>query len=225
MALAYWVAAVLLTFRSVVLGYLLATGTYDATFFTYINYALLTLGMALLVLSMWSITAYQLWVGIALPLLWGTTVFVALAIIVIVQLNDGVFLRTTIDNEGTNSVSVIHTGDWVLHQLPFVEILVLVLLLSPTAITIFHNLWRQLSTGGKVAYTAYFHLAALMLLSFYMINVDYSVNYPTDLNKGAIWGITIVLALVIELLLFGFLYISKPRSNCIATPTLKQHCQ
>ena len=220
MALAFWTAAVLLTFRSVVLGYLLGSGTFDATFFTYVNYALFTLVLALLLLSMWNVTAYQLWVTVLLPLIWGTTTFVAIAIIVIVWLNDGVFLRTAKSNDGTNTVSVIHTGDWLLHQLPWVEILIIVLLLSPTAIVIFHNLWRQLSTAGRVAYTAYFHLSALLLLAFYMINIDFTVNYPTDLHVGFIWGLTIGLSLLVELLLFGFLYISKPSSDQISTPTL-----
>lgn len=223
MAFAYWLVSAFLILRSIVLGYLLGTGTYDATFFTYINYGVVTLSMALLLLSMWHIPAYELWVLFLLPLVWGTTVFVALAIIVIVQLNDGVFLKTTTQNEGTNSVATIHTGDWLLHQLPFVELLLIVLVLWPTAVVIFHNFWRQMSTSSRVAYTIYFHLSALLVLSFYMINIDYSVNYPSDLSAKAIWALTIVLALLVELFLFGFLYISKPSTTVVSTPTLRAH--
>lgn len=223
MALAYWVVAFFLTLRSLSLGYLLGSATFDATFFTYINYGVLTLAMALLLLSMWNVTAYELWTTLLLPVVWVTTVFVALAIVVIVQLNDGVFLKTTTQNNGTNSVATIHTGDWLLHQFPFVEMLVILLLLRPTLVIIFHNFWRQFSTAGKVAYTIYFHTAGLLVLSFYMINIDYSVNYPTSISSAAIWGLTIGLSLFVGFLLFGFLYISKPRPGKPYTPTLRQH--
>lgn len=223
MALAYWVVAFFLTLRSVALGFLLGSSTFDATFFTYINYAVLTLAMALLLLSMWSITAYELWVALVLPIVWVTTAFVALAIVIIVQLNDGVFLKTTQQNNGTNSVATIHTGDWILHQFPLVEILVIVLLLRPTLVVIFHNFWRQFSTAGKVAYTIYFHIAGLLLLAFYMTNVNYSANYPTDLSAAGIWGLTVGLSLLVGMFLFGFLYISPPSSSHVTTPTLKHH--
>ena len=223
MAFAYWLVSAFLTLRSVVLGYLLGTGTYDATFFTYINYGILTLSMALLLLSMWHIPAYELWVLFVLPLVWGTTVFVALAIVVIVQLNDGVFLKTTTQNHGTNSVATIHTGDWMLHQLPFVEILLIVLVLRPTAVVIFHNFWNEMRTPGRVGYVIYFHLSALMLLAFYMINVDYAVNYPSDLSAKAIWGLTVGLALLVELFLFGFFHVSNPDTTVVSTPTLRAH--
>jgi hypothetical protein len=199
LGLEFWLPAVLLLMRSVVLGYLIGAEVFDARFFTYLNYLLLTFGFLLLVISA---RRTRLWCLYVLPPLWGTTVFVALAIVVIIQLNDGVFLRTTVFNNGDRSVAGVHTGDWLLHQLPFIEILLVLLALRSQVTASFRSLWAGASVLVKVLYTLYFHTAALALLSFYMVNIDFRSNYPTPISSTAVWLLTVGLALAVEAILF-----------------------
>jgi len=223
MSLSYWLTGAVLVFRALLLGYLLGCGSYDASFFTYINYALLTAGFAALELAMWQRTAFLAWVVLLLPILWGTTMFVAIAIVVIIQLNDGVFLRTTIYNDGTRSVATIHTGDWLLHQLPLIELL-LVLFVSRTAMLhCFHVFWRDLARPlYRTLYTIYFVVASLLVLSLYMSNINFSLNYPTSVSQGTVWALTVFLALAVNSLLFVIFFFSKPSELLqLQTPELK----
>jgi hypothetical protein len=223
MHVAYAVASGFYLLRAVVLGYLLASGTYDAKFFTYINYGMFTLVLGLYLLACWSVAAYQLWCAMLLPYIWNTTSFVALAIIVIVQANDGVFLRTTVYNNGTNAVATIHTGDWLLHQLPLVELLFFNDTATTEIYTAFHVLWRSLTPGGRIGYTLYFLLCGFAVLTLYMINIDWTVNYPTEIPTLFTWALTVVLSLLLQLFLFAYLYNSVPSYLTAYTPMLQKH--
>lgn len=220
MALAYWIPAAVLMLRAAVLGYFLGTESLDAKFFTYLNYIFGAFCYALLLLSQWSVLGYEVWVLFVLPVLWGTISFVSVAIIVIVHLNDGVFLKTTVDNAGERSVGEVHTGDWVLHQLPVVELLIVLLLLWPTASVSFRNFWRELRTPGRVVYTLYFLGASLLALGFYMVNVDFNTNYPTSMSYAGTMTLVVVMAILLQLLLYAILRTADPLRQRAATPML-----
>jgi len=223
MKLAYWIPVTILLFRGVVLGYFLGSESFDAKFFTYLNYVFGAFCYLLLIISQWNLVGYSAWVLFLLPLIWGTILFVSFAIIVIVQLNDGVFLKTTVDNDGLRQVGEVHTGDWLLHQLPVFEILLILLLLWPTASVIFRNFWGTLSKAQHWAYSLYFLLAPLLVLAFYMINVDFDSNYPTKMNHAATVALVIVLALLTQLLLYAIFRNADPATQCSHTPVLVRY--
>lgn len=198
----YYVVSAIFLYRIVILGFLLGLGILDALFFTYINYTLDTLAYGALVLAMWKLPAYKFYVLFVLPLIYGTTIFVFLAIVVIVQMNDGVFLKTTVYNAGTRAVGAVHTGDWLIHYLPLVEIFVILLLLNRTAKPIFQRFYSALSTRGKVLYTSYFLLCSAFVLLLYMLSINFQKNYPTGLATGVVLAVTLVVGVVTELFLY-----------------------
>lgn len=200
----YYAVSVIFLYRLVIIGFLLGLGILDALFFTYINYTLDTLAYGVLVIAMWKLPAYKFFVLFVIPLIYGTTSFVFLAIVVIVQMNDQVFLKTTVYNAGTRAVGAIHTGDWLIHYLPLIEIFVVLLLLNATAKPIFQRFYSELSTRGKVLYTGYFFFCAAFVLLLYMLSIDFQTNYPTGLPTGAVLAVTAVVCLVVELFLYAW---------------------
>jgi len=206
----FWMLVLFLLFRVFVLGYFAGIGAVDPSFFTYQNFMLCTLLLSLLILSSFKTWAFEFFTLFLVPLYWGTTFFVAIAIVVIVHLNGGIFMKTTIDNGGTNPVGKVHTGDWMLHQWPAIEIALILFMLQTFVVQAFHNFYRQLSVWGKIGYTAYFHLVSLAVLAFYMLNFDFVVNYPTPISEAAVYLLVVALALFTELLLFLMLYFAKP---------------
>jgi len=198
----YWITYAILIFRSIVLGYFLGDRSFDVKFFTYINYALGTFLLVMLLLSMWDVKYYSLYIIFIIPIFYGTTIFISFAIIVIIQLNDNVFLKTTVDNGGTRSIGTIHTGDFILHQLPLFEVVLILFLIKDSMLNSFGQFYYSLRSYGKTLYTAYFLLISTFILFVYMINIDFVSNYPTNLDLIYIILLTVSMAIFTELLLF-----------------------
>jgi len=203
MAYTYWIISFIFIYRSLFLSYFISTSIYDARFFTYFNYTFVTTSLALLILSMWNMNSYKLYVLFLLPLTYGTVIFVAFAIVVIVELNDWVFLKTSTFNGGTKTIGLIHTGDFIIHYLPLFEILLVLLLLDRSAVPIFKNFYASLRPSSKVYYTIYFLLSSLFLILLYMINMDFASNYPTSLPIASTIALVVVMAILFQSLLFG----------------------
>ena len=216
----FWALLVFLVVRLTVIGVLGATGGIDPTFFTYQNFMIDTVWLLLLSQAIWSRRGFELWTLIVLPLYWGATVFVALAIVVIVYLNDGIFMKTALENGGRHTVGQIHAGDWILHQWPWAEALLVLVLLWGEFSAAFQNFFYRssLNAGERTLYVLAFLAEPLLMLGFYMLNFDFLANYPTSVSHAGVIALVIVLGLLVQsglLLAFCFLAPRAKDSNTL----------
>lgn len=214
----FWVLAGLALFRAFALGYLSGAGNVDPTFFTYQNFTMCMLALILLTLSLFKRWVFEAFALFGMPFYWGTTLFVSIAIVVIVHLNGGVFMKTTLENGGLNPVGKVHTGDWLLHQWPAVELLLVTFLLKNDLVDAFHRFYAGLSRVGKALYTLYFLLVALAVLGFYMLNFPFLVNYPTPISQAGVVALVVAMALLVEVVLFLLLFLSTPSKSSPRAP-------
>lgn len=201
MSFGYWVAAAVLVFRSIVLSGLVAKQIIDLKFYTYQNYTAVAAGFALLLLSMRRSEWFKAYALFALPLFYGTTIYVAVAIVVIINLNDFVLMRGSVHNGGALTDGDLHTGDFLLHQLPLVEVLFVILVnfsWLKAAIRSEYALW---SKANRVLYILYFLTISSFSISFYMSIYPFDENYPTPLATWELTLLSIAVAIGTEALL------------------------
>lgn len=214
----FWTLTALALFRAFVLGDLSGDGTVDANFFTYQNFMMCFAALIFLILSLFKRQTFKFFTVFGLPFYWGTTTFVSIAIIVIVRLNDGVFMKSSTENGGLHSVAEIHTGDAILHYWPSAELLIQLFLLKDDYTCAFHDFYDRLPKLGKACYTLYFLFVTLAVLALYMSTFPFLINYPTPISKGAVVALVIALAIVVEAVLFMLLYFSKPPKHLRHAP-------
>lgn len=202
MTYGYWVPSAVLIFRSIVLAGLIGWRILDLHFFTYINYTLLTFLILLLIYSMREPGWFKLYAVALLPIAYGVTIYIAFAIVVIVDLNAMVLLRSSKMNGGDRDIGRLNTGNFLVHTLPLLEILFIVGLNFGYFKSAVRPYFKSLSTGGRAAYTLYWMFASVIVFVFYMLNFDYSSNYPTDLSTATLLAISIPVAVFTELLLY-----------------------
>jgi hypothetical protein len=166
---------------------LIVTGHFDGTMFTYWNYlgilGFYTLLVASLIFERAILTFTMLFV---FPIMLGSTLLVAVAIVIIIQQNAAVF---TAGGGPDVALSLIHTGDWVLHQLPLVEMLMLLgygLILYARQIIACEL--SQMRTGeGRALYVLYFVLSPLVPFAVYCTIFDPDTHYPTGVPLYLLW--------------------------------------
>lgn len=191
-------AELIILLKALTLGYLMGQGIYDPSFFTYFSYTLLYAFYLVALFSYTSPRSMQFVYSFFFIPMFGITSFVAFAIVVIVQCNDWVYLRTTILGGTTRAIGDVHTGDFVLHYLPLIGFLLYAALHSRYIGLSIHNLWHTLRTGEKMAYVFYLSLAPLLVLGFYMTVMPFDKNYPTMLSNWLIAVLVSVLSLSIQ---------------------------
>lgn len=171
-----------------VYGYLLSIGRIDLTMFTYWSYTVLTIFYPLLLLGLVLERAVLALVCLfLLPLPLGATFDVSVAIVIVIQQNAKVF--TSEADAGRTAINLIHTGDWVLHNLPLIEVIFLMgtgLLFYVRSIlpAELHEL-RNREWG--FVYRAYFYAAPLVLIGIYSIAFDITRHYPTNIPTYVLW--------------------------------------
>lgn len=196
--------------RVAILVGLLVSGSFDPTYFTYITFggvtALLTVG----VVGLWVprvMTFYARWV---MPLLFQQTLLVALLIVLIVHLNGDIFASHAIPYGGTYSMSELHTGDWVVHQYPAIDMLLVLLATHHVVRHSVRTLWRELassssSSWARALYALYVVLGVMVPLAIYALVVPWQDKYPTPLNNVLGWLIIVALAALIGTLYLLFM--------------------
>ena len=153
----------------------------DPSYFTYQNFLLSTVLFYLYAVMMWRQWSRRLFFYLALPIYWGTPIFVGVAIVVILWRNGSLMLKTLDLYGGPNSVGDIHTADHLIHQWPWVEVVLFTWFNWAAILDTFALGFARSSKLGKVLYSFYILLVPLGILFFYMANFDFLGNYPTDL--------------------------------------------
>lgn len=222
MTYGYVLSAVILQYRAVVLSLLIAWSVYDARFLTYINYALLTLGIAGFIFSMRQSGYFQAFSLYVLPPVYGLTIYIFFAIVVIVQLNDNVLLRSSKLNGGTRDVGDLHSGDFFLHYSPAFELLLVLLFNFPYIKAAVQPQFRKWSRGQRIGWSLYALLASSAVIVFYMSSFPFLDNYPTGMPTPLLILISVVVAVLIELLLYlGLVLGEHDKSKVGQTPISK----
>ena len=166
---------------------LFVTGHFDGSMFTYWQYLGITPFYAILAIALWCERGLLTFVVLfLLPLFLGSTLLVAVAIVIIIQQNSAVF---SAGGGADVALSLIHTGDWVLHQLPLVEILMLIgfgLLFYIRQIIATEM--SQMRTGeGRAGYVLYFVFVPLLPFAIYCSIFDPNDHYPTGIPIYLLW--------------------------------------
>ena len=209
----FGILAALLVLRGLIFGGLVFVNAVDPSFFTYQNYMMNTLWFLLLVLSLFQKWTFQLWCLLILPLYWGTTAFVGIAISPIIFLNDTIESRGSILNGGTRTLGQLYFGDNIVHQYPLTEVLLVFFLLNRYIQAHFRNFFISTYGLGFAFYSLYLMLSPLVVLLFYMLNFDFLGNYPTPISETGTVLAVIGLTLFLQAILFLILYFNGSMSK------------
>lgn len=221
-----WVVFVIALYRSVVLSFFLSEETLDLRFLTYIMYTLVTTFWWFVLMLAGDVKKLGFALMMLLPIVFNATIFVGIAIVVIVQLNDWIFMHTTVYYGGPRLVGAVHTGDWILHQLPNIEVLVLLLLYNSDINACYTTLKTAFFTKvGAGVYYAYVVTSGAFVLGMYFATEDFQRNYPVDGALGST-ALQVTLSLLMSLLIGAFflllLRLTRYGSNTrTTTPSVK----
>lgn len=208
-----WLIVALFLVQASVLAGLFAKRVFDPRFETYQNYLFLTVALGILVRLHRKSIGRRLFFLFLAPLLWGNTFFIAVAITVIVNFNDEVYLKTTFFNGGVNSVAIVHSFDWILHQVPFYIMLVVVLASFTHYRHYFREFWLALDTPARVIYSLYVILCSAAWQLLYMASFPFGTNYPVPIPT---WGV-LLSVLGTCILINSLLYIALAHKNISVT--------
>ena len=193
--------------------YLLISGHSNVEHFTYWSTFMFTVVTTLLfpalVVRRGMLTFVLLWL---LPIVMGVSLFVAIAIVVIIQQNAEAFIMGTVCDGGTTSMSTVHTGDFALHQLLPLQVFVwLSCGLLDEARDVLRGRFAEWSLPLRVLYSCYFLLSPLVPLviwgSIYDARQIYYISWPTWL----LWFLSVLLMLFIQLNFLWFFTLDARR--------------
>jgi len=202
----YFVVAIVVfiwLFFCVTMSYFIAVGIFDPTFFTYITYFVNWAFYGFLYASFFSYPLMEIALMALFPIVYGMTMFVAVAIIAIVWLNDEVYTRGTVLGGTTRTFGEQFAGDRVIHVLPAVFIFITLLALYRTAGPLINVNWKTFSKGEIAAYLLYVLLSPSIILGIYMLTMPFQQNYLVPLNPTATTALQIGLSIVLQAILIG----------------------
>jgi hypothetical protein len=230
------IATLLLLWRIGVSVALIVDNRYDFTMYTYWSNTLVVVFYAMLVLGLfvehWVLPFTTLFV---FPLALGSVFLVAISIVIIIQQNEAVFFNCTA-NSTSEALSLIHTGDWVLHSAPVIEILMLLgvgyvlyvrRIIASELDSIPRSEWRAV-------YVLYWYLAPLILMLIYSLIFDPATHYPTgiptyvlwlglvtiDVVWMTVWYLAFTSSALVKIIVVPIFYRARPRSAS-APPALQ----
>lgn len=182
---------------------LIALGHYSWDYYTYWNFLLITLLCGIVAVgSLVQGWFFSLALGIFLPLVFGSVILVVLIILIVVAIDDTVYVGGTLADPDVvkpqYTFREIRTGDWVMHGLPVAELAILLLFdlqLVYRAI-LFH--WERSDAWTRRAWIwLWNYVSPMLLLLLYSLIFDPTEKYTDKLSLGAGLGIAFGLDLVI----------------------------
>ena len=184
--------------------WLAAVNLYHVDYYTYWNFAIVTVWLlgitALYPIEGWPSALFTMfWTPITL----GSTALVVIIILIVVAIDDRVYVSGTVADPAATinpdwTFSEIRTGDWIIHGLPLLEVLVVMLFdfqLYFRAL-IYHwersdNWWR------RWWYWLWFYLSPLLPLLIYIAIFDPRKKYTDELSLLAGVGIVVGVNLLV----------------------------
>jgi len=202
------------------LGYFVAADIFDPRFFTYFNYALGFAFYNLLYVSFFSVELFGFVSLYIMPVYLNITAFVFIAIVVIVALNDNVFIRATVLGGTNRTIGETHTGDWIVHYLPLVMLILVLLSIQAYYLEFVETFWKYAGRNLKIFYIFYVFLTPLSILLVYMLTMPFDKNYPTTLATWELFLLVIGMSLVIQAIFLAFI-LTYPRAKVMIQNTIE----
>lgn len=161
---------------------------YHMDYYTYWNFLIVTIWLGGLTL----LYPFQGWPAAIFTLVWtpvtlGSTALVVLIILVVVAVDDTVYITdTAADPDAVNpkyTFSEIRTGDWVIHGLPLIEVLVVMLFDFQLYFRALVYHWeRSDHWWRRWWYWVWFYVAPLTFMLLYMLIFDPREKYTDELS-------------------------------------------
>lgn len=182
-------ALVGLTWQVVTTILLAVAGQYHMYMYTYWSYTALTAFYAVLSVALfWERLAITLFSLFWLPFVMGNSVFVLLAITIIIANDATAYIDGSVCDTPPGSLTIekLHTGDTLIHVLP-------VLWLGATLLAGLEYFSQRLivaqvsafSAAGQWLYWLFWMTGPLVLISIYQLAFDVDKLYPTSFSVGA----------------------------------------
>lgn len=187
-------------YYAVITAYLVATAVFDITFFTYETFLANYIFYGLLYASFFWFGAMELMILWVIPIIYGMTVFVFFAIIFIVGMNQEVFTRGVLGGT-TRTWADQYIGNWVLHVIPTIFILLTIIALHRVTGPILSSFWlfsNNLQRAGYIIYVLFIPSAILLI---YMGTMPWEQNYLLSWSFTTVALMQIGLSVVVQLLL------------------------
>lgn len=198
-------------FFSVTLSYFIGVAIFDPTFFTYITYFANWAFYGLLYASFFSYSGMEFVLFGLFPIIYGMTVFVFFAIVVIVGINDEVYTRATILGGTSRTFGEEFVGNFILHVMPTAFIFITLLALSKYAGPLVNLYWKTRSTLERVGYLLYVLLGPSLILTLYMITMPFEKNYLVPWSASVVVLMQLGLSIVVQAILVGLAFLF---TNC-----------
>jgi hypothetical protein len=103
--------------------YLIWINHFDLHYYTHVNKLLVVITLWLIVVSNFSYDVFQWTISVLLPFLVATALFVSVAVTIVVLFQPHLIIDD-IEEDGIDAIGTIHTGDYLLHQLPLLEAII-----------------------------------------------------------------------------------------------------
>lgn len=183
-------------------SYFIAADIFDPTFFTYDTYFANYLFYGFLYGSFYSYPLLQIALLGLFPIVYGMTMFVALAIVFIVWLDDEVYTRAILG--GTSRTwGEQFVGDRLIHVVPAVFIFFTLLALYRTAGHMINVTWKTFSKGERAAYLIYVLFVPSVVIGVYMLTMPFQQNYLVPWNIAVVAALSVVLSVALQGVLVG----------------------
>jgi hypothetical protein len=188
---------------SITLSYFIGVAIFDPTFFTYITYFANWLFYGIFYASLFSYPAFEFVVMFVFPLIYGMTVFVFFAIVVIVGINDEVYTRATILGGTTRTFGEEFVGNFVIHVMPTVFMFVSLIALAHYVGPLVNMYWKTSSKSEIAGYLLWVLLGPSVVLSLYMATMPFEKNYMVPWSSGVVVTLELALSILVQALLVG----------------------
>ena len=158
--------------------YLIWNNHFDLHYYTHVNKLLVVIILWLIVISNFSYDVFQWAVSVLLPLLVATTLFVSVAVTIVVLFQPHLVIDD-IEEDGMDAVGTIHTGDYLLHQLPLLlAVIVTWCVYKQATMAMRDTIDAKIEeTALKVLFIIFVCTFHIVILAIYILLNDYTEFY------------------------------------------------
>lgn len=197
--------------ESAFLFYLWWIQQFDGRFFTYVNKLTFLILLWILIGSNIDYSLFQWAVTALLPFMTGCALIVSIGVTGLVYFRPLLFIRDLNIPIDESNVGMVHTGDWLLHQLPLLEVIVIAFCIyREMSCAMRHQLIAHFSSDWKrVLVTFAICLAPAVFVIVYcscapFVDI-YLIDQPTPFSAAEAW-LPITFLLVVTAIASAIIY-------------------
>lgn len=177
------VIGLICTYRALIIIAGIWAGLFHLNKFTYWNYTISWFFDMTLLLGLFTEGPFLYYLLLILyPILYGSNFLVFSLIIVIIQLDGWILIEETVFGLGNSTIGDLHTGDYLVHVLPLLEIYWIVF----SGLHFYVNQalsTHQQNSKNHALYVLYWLFCPLLLIGAFSLFFDGPTEYPTGLPR------------------------------------------